>query len=383
MARIVLGSYMFRYPLGGMLSWALQYLLGLKDLGHEVFFVEKYGYANACFDPVKGMMSNDCSHGLQVVGELLARFGLENKWCFVEYGDRYHGISKKGIEDVFRSADVFFDMGTHGSWADEAAAASLRVLIDGEPGFTQIKMANKQVAGIPLVAYDRYYTNGKNLGLNGNPTPLAGIQWGRLFHPVKVDIFPLQPPPPAAAYSTIMNWRSHDPIEYAGKVYGQKDVEFSKFLDLPRRVAAPMELAVSGKDVPVETLQDNGWTVRDGRLVTLSFDAFRDYLSASRGEFSICKNVFIANRTGWFSDKSAAYLASGRPVVLQDTGFSDHLPCGDGLFAVNTADEAAAAIQEIECNYERHSSAARAIACEYLDAKKVMKQLLDELGINT
>lgn len=382
MARIAFGSYMFRYPLGGMLSWALQYLLGLKDLGHEVYFVEKYGYANSCYDPMKGVMSDDCSYGLKVVGELMARFGLDGKWCFVENGERYHGMSRREVEEVFRTADVFFDMGTHGSWAQEADASALRVLIDGEPGFTQIKMANKLAAGLPLAQYDFYYTNGKNIGINGNPTPLAGIRWGHVFHPVKAEVFSQKKPVTGAAFSTIMNWRSHDPIEYQGKIYGQKDAEFLKFLDLPRRVSVPMEVALSGKDAPLETLREYGWSVNNGQKVTQTFDSFRDYLTASKGEFSICKNVFVANRTGWFSDKSGAYLASGRPVVLQDTGFSKHLPCGQGLFAVNTAEEAAEAIQEIESNYERHSKAARAIACEYLDATKVMKQLLDELGIN-
>jgi hypothetical protein len=177
-----------------------------------------------------------------------------------------------------------------------------------------------------------------------------------------------------------MNWQSHDPIHYNGVTYGQKDMEFHKFISLPLEVNSPLEVAVSGK-APVELLTKNRWSIKNGHEVTLSFDSFRNYISASRGEFSVCKNVFIRNATGWFSDKSGAYLASGRPVVLQDTGFSKHLPVGEGLFAVNTLREAKEALNEIDTNYDRHSKAARQIANEFLEAKKVMKAFLYELGL--
>ena len=178
-----------------------------------------------------------------------------------------------------------------------------------------------------------------------------------------------------------MNWQSHQPIEFNGTMYGQKDVEFVKFIDLPSRIGTPLEVAVSGKRVPTGQLQSAGWQVRDAHEVTLSFDTFCDYVRSSKGEFGVCKHVFVATNSGWFSDRSAAYLASGRPVVLQDTGFSDHLPCGRGLFAVRTVDEAAAAIEDINAHYEQHVQWAREIAVEYLDAAKVLRRFLGELGI--
>lgn len=381
MARIVLGSYMFRYPLGGMLSWVLQYLLGLQALGHDIIFVEKYGYANSCYDPVRGIMSDDCSYGIKEVSALLSRFGLDKKWCFVQRGGYYHGMSKQAIEEVFRTADIFIDMGTHGSWAEEASWGPLQVLIDGEPGYTQILMEKKLAQGIALPEYDRYFTNGINIGCNGNPAPTAGKRWGHVFHPVKTDLFPRVPVSYRAPFTTIMNWRSHDPLEFQGKVYGQKDMEFPKFLNLPSLVEAPMELALSGNNLPVDMLNSYGWEVKSGKEITRTFDSFREYLSASKGEFSVCKNVFVDTNTAWFSDKSAAFLASGRPVILQDTGFSTHLPTGRGLFAVKTVDDAKEAITEIDSRYEEHSKAAREIAAEYFEAKKVMGQLLSEIGI--
>ena len=380
MARIVIGSYMFRYPLGGMLSWVLQYLMGLKQIGNDIYFVEKYGYPNSCFDPSTNVMSDDCSYGIKTVAQLFDRCGLNGKWCFVQNGEIFHGLSKKKIIEIFRTADVFIDMGTHGSWREESLSASLRVLIDGEPAYTQIKWANNAAVGIPVPEYDRYFTNGKNIGAEDNPVPTLGIHWEHLFHPVKTDFFITEPAARKAPFSTIMNWQSHQPIEYNGQIYGQKDMEFQKFLSLPLEVKSPLEVAVSGK-VPLKLLSKNGWSIKNGHQVTLSFDSFRNYIGASRAEFSVCKNVFVKNATGWFSDKSGAYLASGRPVVLQDTGFGKHLPVGEGLFAVNTLTEAKEALNEIETNYGKHSKAARQIAHEFLEAEKVMKNFLYELGV--
>jgi len=364
-----------------MNSWVLQYLLGIKDLGHDVYFVEKYGYANSCYDPMKDTMSSDCSYGLKIVSELLERYGLKDKWCYVAEGEVYHGITKNKITEVFTSADLFIDMGCHGSWAEEAGRIPLQVLIDGEPGYTHINMANKVAAGIPLPKYDRYFTNGKNIGLPGNPAPTLSINWEHIYSPVKTELFTPFPAKTNAPYSTVMNWRSHAAVRYNGKTYGQKDIEFKKFLPLPKLIKQPMEVAVSGKEVPVDLLKENNWLINDAKTLTLSFDSFRNYILYCRGEFSVCKNVFVENNTGWFSDKSAAYLASGRPVVLQNTGFGSHLPVGEGLFAVSTVQEAKDAIENIEANYRLHCNRAREIAFEYLEAKTVMKFFLNELGL--
>jgi hypothetical protein len=385
MARIIFGSHMFRYPLGGMQSWSLQYMLGLKDIGHEVFFFEKYGYPDSCYDPVKEVMSNDCTYGVKEAGSFLQRFGFTDHWCFVSFGEVYHGLSKKEVEDVFRTADLYLDMGSYGTWSEESMAVGMRILIEGEPGYTQIKMIEKSEKGDPFPGYDKYFTNGFNLGLRDNETPTAGIKWGHLFHPVKTSLFPVLPSVKGAAFTSIMNWRAQMPVEYNGRVYGQKDVEFLQFINLPAISPAPMEIALGGgagaKEVPVDMIREHGWTVKNSRKVTLNFDLYRGYFSQSRGEFRVCKNVFVAFRTGWFSDVSAAYLASGRPVVAQDTGFSDHLPVGKGLFAVNTPEEAAEAIKEIEGNYFVHSNAAREIANEYLEAEKVMKTFMTKIGL--
>jgi hypothetical protein len=380
MACIIVGSYLVRYPLGGMLSWALQYLLGLTALGHDLYFVEKAHYPDACFDPSRDISSDDCSFGLTAVTPLLDRFGLAGKWCFVDFNGIYYGLSRRRIEEVFQSADLFVDCGTHGSWLSEAQHCGARVLIDGEPGYTQMRMEEAKGQTMPSPVYDFYYTNGLNFGTAQILAPDAGHQWQPLPNPVTVDLFDVVPPPPNAPFTTVMHWQSHAVLQYRGKVYGQKDIEFTKFMRLPLLTTQPLEAAVGGR-FPAEELRSAGWRLCPARQVTATVESYWDYIRRSRGEFSVCKHVFVETRSGWFSDRSAAYLASGRPVVLEETGFSAHLPCGEGLFAVRTKEEAAEAIEEISRNYSLHSKRAREIAEEHLDSRKVMARMLNGIGV--
>jgi hypothetical protein len=380
MLRILVGSWMVRYPLGGNLSWTLQWLVGFHRLGHDVYLVEKSGYPNSCFDPDRDAMGDDCSAGATAVDALLTRFGLAGRWCYVDAAGAYHGLSRNQAQEVIASADLFVDLGTHGAWLPDLPARCRRVVVDGEPGATQMKWERKAAAGEALPEYDFYYTNGANVGTPASDAPTAGRMWRGLFNPVVPDLFDGPAPPPAAPFTTVMNWRAHRPVTFRGREYGQKDAEFRRFLGLPRLAAVPLEVAVAGKTCPREELLAHGWAVRQGHEVTVTFDAYRDYLRSSRGEFGVCKNVFVATNSGWFSDRSAAYLGAGRPVVLQDTGFSAHLPCGRGLFAVRSPEEAAAALQEIVGDYPSHSRWARELAAGHLDARCVLRRLLGEIG---
>ncbi|MBI2821048.1 MAG: hypothetical protein HYX74_02375 [Acidobacteria bacterium] len=383
MAQIILSSYVLRFPLGGYLSWMLQWLVGLKQLGHTVYYVEKSGWPNSCYNPWKDSSSDDCSYGLAALRALLAPFGLHEQWCFVDAGGGYHGLQQQRAGELFKSADLFVDMGML-EWLDEAEGIPLRVLVDGEPGFTQIKWENGLAAGEELPDYDHYYTVGRNIGTARSTAPSAGKPWRSLFDPVSVDLFAVVPAAREARFTTVMSWQAHETVEFNGKSYGQKDVEFARFINLPGLTPVPLELAVGGagaEEVPTEALVRAGWRLRNSAEVTISYDAFKEYIAGSRGEFGVCKNVFVATNCGCFSERSAAYLASGRPVVMQDTGFSAHLPCGRGLFAVRTVEEAAAAIDQIQADYERHSRWARQIAIEHFDARRVLGNFLAELGL--
>jgi hypothetical protein len=381
MARIVVGTYMVRYPLGGVLSSGLQWLLGLKALGHEVYAFEIAGYPGSCYDPSREVMTDDCSYGIRTVQTLFARFGLGDAWCYADASGRYHGKCRDEVESVFARADLFIDRGTHGAWLAQATATRIRLLFDGEPAFNQIKMHNRLSSGQPLTEYDYYYTVGWNIGRPGNVAPTAGRNWCHMFHPVVMGLVEPAPSAPDAPFTTIMNWRSHDAVSYNGRIYGQKDVEFGKFMALPSLTHEIVEVAVSGATTPRELLARSGWRVRDAHDVTATFDSYLQYVANSKGEFSVAKQVFVDTNSAWFSDRSAMYLAAGRPVVLQETGFSSYLPCGEGLFAVHDSAEAAAALDEIAGDYARHSARAREIAGEYLDATKVLARLLNEIGL--
>ena len=381
MARVILSSYMVRYPLGGNLSWAMQWLSGFKRLGHDIVMAERAGYPYSCFHPVQRVHNDDPSFGCGIVRDLLARIGMENNWFFEDAAGEYHGMSRAAAEAAIRDADVFIDMGALGDWPAERVTSRLKVTIDQEPGYTQMRMETEPYIAATLDGYDHYFTCGTNLGTSRSTAPTAGRQWTLAFNPVDPTLFDPVPPPPRAPYTTVMNWQSHKPIVYGGRTFGQKDQEFDRFMTLPRHTAAPMEVAVAGLWVPRDRLIDSGWQLRLGIDVTATMDSYWDYIRASRGEFAVCKNVFVATQSGWFSDRSAAYLASGRPVVLQDTGFSSLLPHGRGLFAIGSLDEAVAAIEEIEADYARHSAWARELAQDMLSADVVIPRFLATLGL--
>ena len=378
MARIVIGSYVVRCPLGGYFSWALQWLVGFERLGHEVYFVEKSGWPKSCYHPTREVMSDDYSYGIEALAAHLKPFQLQDRWCYVDADGEYHGLSRDRVEGILASADLFVDMGSHGDWLPEAAKAGLRVLVDGDPGYTQMfALTNDEGLG----DYDHYYSVGRNIGTEGCTVPTMGLTWRPMFDPVIVDLFPVRPVSDSAPFSTVMAWHSYYPIKFEGKRYGPKGQEFEKFIDLPQRTSVPLELAVGGDFVPHERLERAGWRLRNPLEATLNAESFRTFIASSRAEFSVNKGFYVATNSGFFSERSAAYLASGRPVVMQETGFSRHLPCGRGLFAVSTVEEAVTAIDTITSDYERQSRWAREIAREYLDAAPVLGRFLSELGI--
>ncbi len=381
MARIIVGAYMFRYPLGGMLSWALQYIRGLERLGHEVYIVEKAHYADACYDPKRNIMTDDPAECLRIVGDLLTEHGFSDRWCMVDFHGQCFGRSSLELDELFKTADLFIDCGSHGSWLEQAVGVPCKILIDGEPSYTQIRWQAQAEAGHAIPTYDHYFTNGMLYGSASCEAPTLGINWRTIPNPVDTTFYQPMPKPSNHKLTTVMNWSAHNPVNYQGKHLGQKDVEFERFIDLPGSVDTEMEVAVAG-NAPRDRLVANGWRVRDAHEVTHTMDSYRDYIRESAGEFGVCKQVFVATRNGWFSDRSAAYLASGRPVILQDTGFSEVLPTGKGLIAMSTKAEAAEAVASVIADYDTHAQMARRIAVDHLDAKKVMGEVLDAAGIS-
>jgi hypothetical protein len=382
MATILFCSFMVRHPVGGVLSNNLQFLTGFRRLGHDVYLLEKAGYEESCFDPEQRVSSDDCSCGIRRVGQLLDQHDLRGKWCYVASDGSYSGLGQSEVESVIARADLFIDRGLHRTWDDETAEVPVRVLLDPDPGFRQVKLARAAANGRPVPRYDAYYTYGHNVGTPRSAAPTAGLRWRHLFHPVDTALYPpAPPPPPGAPWTTVMNWRPLEQVEYARRVYGMKDAQLPHFEDLPLRTRVPMEIAVEGSSVPVDRLHKGGWRVVPALDVTASYASYHDYLRRSFGEFSVVKDVYRGLSVGWFSDRSAAYLAHGRPVVVQTNRVGGHLPVGEGLIEVADVGEAVDAIEQVGRDPARHSVAARRIAEEHLDSRVVLGRFLDELGI--
>jgi hypothetical protein len=252
--------------------------------------------------------------------------------------------------------------------------------IDSDPVFTQVKLARGQVdfrRNVDL--HDMHFSFGE-CGFDG--IPQTGQQWRPTRQPIVLSEWH-GGPPTKGAFTTVMNWTSYNLVSHEGQNYGQKDEEFKRFLDLPSAVAPTvLEVALSvgkTKRAPRELLAHRGWRVVDPAVVCPDLDSYRRYVESSKAEWSVSKNGYVKGRSGWFSCRSACYLAAGRPVVLQDTGFSSVLPVGEGLLAFSTFDEAVDAVRGVEEDYSRHAAAARPIAEEYFDSDRVLSKLLEDV----
>ncbi len=382
MARIIVNAIMVRYPMGGLNQWILTWLVGMKRLGHDVYLVEDSEWENSCYDASRKIMTSDCSYGVSVINSLLKRYDLENNWCYIDEQDTYHGLSKKQLDEVFKSADVFVDF-EWGHFFDRASEVPTRVFLDGEPGWFHVKLMRLLESGEKIRDYDYFFTDGLNIGTTASTAPTAGVAWHHVITPVLLEDGVTQEVNQEGIFTTVMSWQSHKPVTYQGKTYGQKDVEFERFIELPGLLDEPIEVAVSGRKgkVPRERLSRHGWRVRDAEALTVSVDSYRNYVAASKGQFAVAKNAFVQTQCGWFGDTPGYFLSYGKPVVLQHTGFSKHLPCGRGLFAVNNASEAAEAIASINADYRQHVKWARELAEEHLSTDKVIGRFLKELGI--
>jgi hypothetical protein len=371
--KIVCSGFLVRYPVGGFTWHHLHYLLGFQRLGHDVYFFEDYGWPDSCYDLRRDEMTSDPSYGVEYVRTLLGKYGLADKWCYLAEDGTAHGMSREDLAQLCRECDVYFNLDNI-NWIPELELCQRRVLVDVDPVFTQI---GGHGVGRPFARYDRLFTFGENVHRAGCDMPTGGARWLPTRQPIVLDMWPTDAGDPGAPFTTVMNWSAYGDREHEGRVYGQKDREFAPFVSLPRETGEPMEIALSGASEPVrEQLAEGGWRLTDPREVSRDPWSYQRYLGASRAEFSVAKHGYVSTRSGWFSDRSAGYLARGRPVIVQDTGFGDFLPCGAGLLPFRNRDEAIAAIRRLRDDYAGHCRAARAVAEEYFDARRVLTDLL-------
>jgi hypothetical protein len=377
MARLaIVGGYLAGHPVGGHVLSILHWLAGLRSLGYDVVFAEHHGWPNACWNPETRTLSDDPAYGLEELDAHAKRLGLRG-WCFVDAGGQYYGLTRDEMVAACRQADVLIGLWTV-TWLEEFRECRRRIFIDTDPGFTQFGMAADVRASLAFASpmdFHEHFSYGSRIGRPDCPIPTHGLDWKPARPPVALDLLPAQFTPDAACFTTVMSWSPRKPIVYDGVEYGLKDIEFWRIADLPSRVSPCLEIALGG-NAPYDAITAAGWRLADAAAVTATPWTYRDYIAQSRGEFSVAVNLEVKTRSGWFSDRTAAYLASGKPVVVQDTGFSEDLPCGEGLFAFRTLDDAVRAIEEIGRDYRGHCLAARRVAEAHLDARLVIGRIL-------
>jgi hypothetical protein len=383
---IVLAGYLVRFPLGGYAWQAAHYLLGLRTLGHDVWFYEDTGYYAPAFNPVTDDFGPTYDYGTAAAASFFDRLGFGERWVFVdtEHGVEY-GPGAGRVDALIREADLLVNLGRLNRLPIEQRGARPAVYIDLDPVYTQIKLVSgDSLLQATLDEHTHLFTFGENIGTSRSPVPTGGYTWHATRQPVALELW-AGASCPGRAYTTVGKWNSRErDLTYQGETFHwSKRTEWLRCLDLPAQTAAAFEVAMNIDSVPgdPELLAAHGWGFVDPLSVSTDPWRYRDYVRSSRGEFTVAKDMNVRLRSGWFSDRAACYLAAGRPAVEQDTGFGDVLPLGPGLHAFGTVEDAADAVRLIEANYDRASAHATEVAREYFAADKVLGKLLREVGL--
>ncbi len=383
--RVVVLGMMGRMPFGGH-SWVfLNWLLGLRRAGHDVWYVEDDTVWP--YDPKQNTVTDDCSYAVSHIAEGMERIGLRDRWAF-RLADRRGacwGLSEQALDNLYRSCDLLLNLEGGTDLRDEHLKAPFRVYVESDPVIAQLQLANgDEHTRVAFGLHQAIASYGENYGAPDCRVPLNGVRYLKTRQPVDLEFWHMTYDPQARFFTTIGNYRQtgHD-IEYQGEVYyWSKHVEWEKLIDLPRLTPQAFELAMMCDDAKDrDHLTAHGWRLLDPFQMSLDvFGAYPAFIQRSRGEITVAKDQNVRLRSGWFSERDACYLASGKPVVAQDTGFSNVIPCGEGLFSFATKAEALAAVEAVNQDYPRQCRAARAIAEEYFEASKVAGRLLADLG---
>ena len=378
--RVLVLGYIVRGPMGGMAWHHLQYLLGLRRLGYDAWFLEDSGDTEyCCYDPTRNVTDANPGYGLRFAADCFARIGEPDRWAYHDaHTATWHGPASGKIRQIISRTDILINLScSHMArpWFDDIP---VRVLVDTDPLFTQIRNLTNPARRALAEKHNRFFTFATNIGRADCDIPDDGFPWQPTRQPVVLDAWQPTEPPDGGAFTTVMQWDSYQPVFHDGREYGMKSRVFPEYVRLPERCHGRFEIALGGPAVPREMLRQNGWSIHDPCQVAASPWDYQDFIRCSLGEFTVAKHDYVASRSGWFSERSAAYLASGRPVVTQQTGFTDWLPAGAGLLSYDTPDEARAACDEVFQHYKAHAAAAREIAEDHFDSRKVLTRLMDE-----
>lgn len=384
--KIVVWSLLATFPFGGMTWHRLHYLAGLRRLGFDVWYVEDSD--KTVHSPTNFWPSSDYSANVEFLSRQMDSVGLGDRWIFrpPEVWDHCFGATDlAGLKRLYREADAVVNLSGAQELRPDHAVIRRLIYIETDPVANQVNVANQEQQTVQmLAAYDHLFTYGYNLGASDCRVPVERFTWQPTRPPVCLDWWDnVSPPSASAALTTIAGWKhAGKDVIWQGEAYRwSKHYEFLRFINLPSRSVLPLELALVAISPDQATqMRNHGWRIVPSTSLAKPA-TYREYIRASLGEFTVAKDQNIRLRSGWFSDRSVCYLAAGRPVIMQDTGFGNALPTGEGLFAFSTEQEALAAIEAIAQDYARHSAAALEIAREYFDAERVLGELLRRAGL--
>jgi hypothetical protein len=387
--RIIVAGMVGLYPVGGVAWDYLQYVIGLAQLGHDVYYHED----TWCwpYHPNRNQYIPEGDYSAQYIRDFFKAYApeLQDRWHYKHLHGKSFGMAANQFDNVARTADLFLNVSGSCIIPECLPATCVKVFVDTDPGYNQIVLSEKPVWSenverwCALVRnHDRHFTYAENMHNPDCRIPKLDLCWKTTRMPVVTDLWSpiagLQPPA-GKPWTTIMTWNAFKgKLVYEGAEYKSKDREFVKLIDLPRYTKLRLKAAVGGVNAPLELLGKHGWNIVDGPKVTQNPDQYQDFIANSRGEISTAKQVYVAMRSGWFSCRSACYLAAGRPVVVQDTGYSATLPIGKGILPFANLEEAVAALAEAEGNYASHARAAASIAHEHFHSKIVLTRLIEE-----
>lgn len=378
--RIFVSGMIAADPRQGGATWAvLQYVLGLRELGHDVFFVEPI--TPRSIRPAAAPLGS--SENARYFQDVVARFGLEGRAALLRQDTR-ETIGVPDVELRRAAADAELLINISGMLREPWIADRIhrRVYLDLDPAFNQLWHAVEGI-DVGLDGHSHYVTVGNGIGRAACDVPTCGRSWITTLQPILLSEWTVSRGDEAAPWTTVGNWRGYGSIRYRGRHYGQKAHSLRQCMTVPRGTSERLLLALAIHPEEVDdlsALKENGWGLVDPSVVAATPDDYRAFIHASKAEFGIAKSGYVVSRSGWFSDRSVCYLASGRPVLAEDTGLAGTLPTGSGLLTFSTPDEAVAGIEAISCNYDRHATAARELAESYFDSKSVLNRLLDEVS---
>ena len=385
--RIVVMGFMASCPIAGVVWQHIHYIVGLLRLGHEVWYVEDS--ARLPYNPTTYEINNDYSYALETLARLATQFGFEDRWAFcARYlpGDPCHGLTREKLLDLYRTADAILNICGTQELNDDVRQCERILYVESDPGVEQIRVDKGEPGPIEYLSrHQALFTFGENIGTE-SPIPTHQFQWLPTRQPVVTDFWKTDAPPPGGAvFTSVANWNTGGlkDIEWRGDKYlWSKSLEFLKFVEAPARSGETFELATDIKDAATrERLLAQGWRFTSPDQMSIDHDLYRRYLQDSKGEFTVAKDQYVRLNTGWFSDRTACYLAAGRPAITQETGFTRHYGENRGLFAFRTLDEIPEAVRAINADYPAHCRAAYEVAAEYFEATKVLASLLDRAGV--